>query len=449
MRALERPFVLAVLVVAVMLVTVPGSSTLDLPRLPLLALAGATGLWTVRVWDRVSLWLVCWPAALLLSLPGSPAPWLGGTELARVVALVGVILGVRELGDDAAHRLLRWVSLAVGVQVLVALFQLGGWQGLGLPASVVQTGQDSYRVHGTLGHRNLLAGQLAATVPLVALGVSRWAALGLAGIVLVTGSLGAVLGLGAAGACALLARLRGRARWVLAGVLAVGAVLGVGVALHTGASGRMPLWRVALDLGLQNPVRGVGVGQFGNAYVDGELARLRALEVWDAGGTAARYAHDAWIHVFAEAGVPGVLGFTMTWLMPLGWAWSRARGTDLDDPRWAGLFCVVVVLGHSLVSFPLQIAGTSVVAAVGMGLAIRVSPAPVRFSWCGRLVLPLLVLLPLRFSADRLGVAAALALQEDRPEQAVALAERALGQFPDEGAAAYRLGLAWWMLGER
>src|SRR5207253_852652 len=89
---------------------------------------------------------------------------------------------------------------------------------------------------------------------------------------------------------------------------------------------RVDYWRVALRVGAQRPVTGVGAGNFGAAY----LARRHTPQ-------APLYAHSGWLESFATLGVPGLaamLAFALAVALGAPTPAARCRGGS-SRPAWS------------------------------------------------------------------------------------------------------------------
>ena len=121
---------------------------------------------------------------------------------------------------------------------------------------------------------------------------------------------------------------------------------------------RRVLWRAAWDIFAHNPVLGVGPGRYQQACVQALenmaadrrvvlLSRLQRLDV-------PRFAHNEWLHSFAEVGLAGTIPWTLLIIL---WAatssrevWKGREGIYLGALGGCG-----AVLVHGLVSYPLYV----------------------------------------------------------------------------------------------
>ncbi len=225
---------------------------------------------------------------------------------------LAVAVGVRAGGPRDPETLTRWLRALAGAGVLLAVWLLGAFLGA-LPTGIGEPG-GFYRVKvavvSPVGDHNtaaglLLPGIVAAAV--LAAGEARWRA-GLAATTLglvATLSRGAalvLLGVGLVGLVVASSR-RVKAWLVGAGMVATAGVLALAVVLDAspppgaegqgpwGASvlGRVDLAERGLEVGIANPVLGVGLGGF-------EEAAEGLPPPND-------HAHQVFTHAFAEGGV--------------------------------------------------------------------------------------------------------------------------------------------------
>lgn len=95
---------------------------------------------------------------------------------------------------------------------------------------------------------------------------------------------------------------------------------------RTAVSGRIQTWQRGLGYAAQFPITGLGAGNFGMAEgtVATELRRLQEQGI----GTPWNTAHNTYVQVLAELGVPGAVLFV--WL--LGAAWREMRRAERNPP---------------------------------------------------------------------------------------------------------------------
>ena len=225
-------------------------------------------------------------------------------------------------------------------------FSIGGWQEL-LPPVM-------HRLSLALANATALSAFLALLIP-PALGIllsSRdWdtrigMALWIVAALLITGfslSRGGLLALGVSSVVFALGASRSpfvRKRWSRGTIYIVGTVVGiaalglvVGILLmsqqvgHPGADTvRFDLWRSAAGMLHDFPLTGVGAGEFGPA--------LRAYRNPLLSSDYIHTAHNLYLNIAAETGIPGLLAFL--WLgLSVGRAWwTRWRDVQPGDPDW-------------------------------------------------------------------------------------------------------------------
>lgn len=358
---------------------------------------------------------VFWPAlgfigALVWALPAAESVPLALKELAKWVLFALALLAGASAGLTDRQR--AWY-----LRVLVGLGLAEGL--LGLVQSVLRLGPLGYifgetlRAYGTFGQPNPYAGYL--TMAIVAAyvwlrqGLRRGAAgdVGLSLLAAGVGGLGELLSLSRAAWLGLLAglgltSLAGRRTVIGLLVLLAGGIL-VGVpALAYGLVPaeaaerlaplsayftlpdpryeprrpdnyaileRMAYWYAAWFMFAENPIRGVGPGNFGVAY--GRFA----VRGWETLPARTTHAHNYYLHLLAETGAPG-LAAHLTLLGGLAASGAAAILRDPDDPLgWVAAGWVVAIATHNffdnmfVAGFPTQLGLT-----VGLAAAGRFSP---------------------------------------------------------------------------
>jgi len=360
--------------------SVYGMKILALGVLDWLAPAVGLGLWLVVRWRRRDAWprtgldlpVLAWIAVTLLTALLSP-------ELRRGLfvtweTFIGVLL-LYLLVDAVGHgwsRVLWRVLYLIGAVVcvigtveflswyfgwpLLSGFQQG-WPAIGgfarpFPPTL-------YRIGLALVNNTALSAFMALLIPpaisILLTNRDREARLGMAlwlvaagGIVLLSLSRGGVLALGVSLPVLLLGSTRDprfrrwwsgfsrvKGRIVLTGVLGIilvlatvtGLILASRLAEHrSGDAVRMDLWRSAGAMFLDHPLTGVGPGAYGIAlrsYRNPALARDHITA-----------AHNLYLNIAAEMGVPGLL--VAGWvILTLAWSWwQRWRGEEPGTYQW-------------------------------------------------------------------------------------------------------------------
>lgn len=337
---------------------------------------------------RARLALVPLAAAVLflafnLGITSAPARTVG---VAADLALAGVALYVARHLAAADRRLVATALLAIGAglgafAILQRFVLLPREAALAraqhMPELFVQR-LELGRAFGThalpaaLGGALVLAlaaaGLLAAapqraSARLLVLGGAALAVLGL----VVTGSVGAAAGAFAGALVVVLPRVRGWGKGRVAALVA-GAALLVAALAAMRAGGDLGLtradnplrlragnWRGAALLFAERPVTGWGLGAFGAAYP----------HVRRAGDVETIYAHDSWLQLAAEGGLPAlaVLGAAAFGLLRLA-----RRGPEDEAARWA-LAGAVAFVAHNLFDFTFYLPGVAVPAAALAGFA--------------------------------------------------------------------------------
>jgi O-antigen ligase len=359
----------------------------------------ATGLLAVLAAAAVgSSALAGWPSRLLW-------PHLAALAAAGVALGCGLRAGQRPplLGGrawprvDNAVTLFLWALVLTGVaNAVLAVAQHAGaaswWPGLMPP------GKDG-RPGGHLRHPSLLGTWLLWSMcALVALRQLRqcrpsafwplWAAL-LVGVV-VSGSRTAVLGCGLLAVWALLDRhIERPARlalllapalvllgwwllwwWASAGDAPTGGTAVLRQADLTSSRGR--LWQQAAVLVRNDPWTGVGFGQFNFAWT---LTPMDGLP--RAGGHTFTHAHNLFVHLAVELGLPATLLLALLMVASLLSAWRASFRTNpaTTAAGRAAFVMVLVILLHSQLEFPLWQMHFLLPTAFLWGVALAGPPA--------------------------------------------------------------------------
>lgn len=242
---------------------------------------------------------------------------------AAYFALAGVVSAV--CVRAANKRILSWgVMAGTAVTVVQALVQYlrpsHAVQSFGFSDAVAA------RVIGSFGNPNAYAEYLVVALVVVAALVltERGVRRGVAAVVLAGGMMAFALTYTRGSWLALLAgvlvaSMVADIRWSVAFGAAGAALLALvpgGIDRLTsiftakgGASVRLPLWRMALHMVELHPLTGVGLG----GYLKALTAQVRATPEMLPAGTEVFSAHDSYLMVAAETGVPGGLAFV--WLV--------------------------------------------------------------------------------------------------------------------------------------
>jgi O-antigen ligase len=198
----------------------------------------------------------------------------------------------------------------------------------------------------------------------------RWAQVALCLIAVafvMTGSLGALLSVLPAGALLVWPEWRRARRVVQLGSLAT--LVGVALLLlamrpvsavdfsrpDNPLKLRIGNWRAAVMIGMQQPFVGTGLGSYGAL-----MPQVRQV-----GDQETLYAHNSWLQLAVECGLPAVV------VMALGalWLLRRWRYVAQAEQRWA-LAAVTAFVIHNLFDFSLFLPGVAITAAVFAGMIV-------------------------------------------------------------------------------
>lgn len=288
--------------------------------------------WLVRRQDWtaahvVGLLLIAWAA---LSLAWTPVPVDGIGSL----FIIGLLAQIFCLGNQIED--MRPVYVGAGIAVAIS----------GVVAAVHVFGVDLVRGVGTSGLfvNQIFLGETAALILVAAMVERMWWLAALMGPTLViSGARGAIL----AGAIALAVYFRGK-RLLAFGIIAVAGVAIVEYTLDRNSicTGRCQIWESTL-YGL-TPF-GHGIGSFWTDYP--QFVRGQMIE-------RPEFAHNEWLHVAFELGLPGLLLFCL---------WCFTMTGPLDTAR----LVLITLAVESCFAFPIHIPATAFIGMLAAGHAVR------------------------------------------------------------------------------
>lgn len=400
--------------VAVVIVTVPiqdlvvlpfvaGSLTLTQIALFGLALGWGLGFWRRTIWlDGIFWWFVAILGALSFSLIAAAevGPW--AEELYRWAAAALFYLVARSvLRDGTAIRVALW-----GIVVAVC-----GASSFGIGQVIASNGPDHMidggvlRAFGAFGTPNPFAAYIEFTVPMLlaivlvglharhraTIGRALWAGAAVAstlgGVILtLTQSRGGWVGFAAAMLVLLwILPWRWRAGAVAAGVVLVGLILltppgqsqltrfadslssdasPLPMLVDVASTGREAQWGAASAMFVDHPLTGVGAGQYDYHFRDYTPDWYKRLPLGQA--------HNGYLHMAAQAGIPGVatfLGWIIAMLVSLRGALRCASSPFARGLALGALACVVAFCVHSVVDYLNVLSlGLQLSAVVAIGL---------------------------------------------------------------------------------
>ena len=273
----------------------------------------------LEIWRKSRLFCSCF--VLFLAWAALSTVWTGAEEpsreLKRVLYVVLFLVSLALLGAEQPRRIWQglsvgFVGLALACFVSIYLFYIRDLHSLSARLEGI----------GQVGHPILGAYVMALVViwgarfkPSRVWPSSIWGVLMLFALafVLLGQSRGAILAL-ITGIFALLLLRGGRAVWL--GSAAIGLVCWVGYELFApfilarGMSYRPEIFQASLDMFLQNPFLGLGIG------TDYRVVTFNYPEGFD-------HTHNGFTHVAVELGLPGVVLWISLWLSALHIAWQN------------------------------------------------------------------------------------------------------------------------------
>jgi tetratricopeptide (TPR) repeat protein len=404
---------------------------------------------------RVPLTALCWCALVAWSalslLWGGAVGW---RDLATWGGATGIVLAALLLPRERAEQAAR-LACAIGgcVSSLVAIVQwLGGarglwihgghgnsaWLGLTIALCLPLTLDLALpgRRPGTSGAAPALAGVALQGVGLwLARSRTAWSA-ALAGVVVALVLERTRRRPGPRSAAVALALL------LIAGAAAAAA--GGAAAIQRSFEGRLWIWRVSAAAAAQALPWGAGLGRFSHAYLDAQGEALSSL----APAAAARHfvnattAHDDWLQVAVESGLPGLALLAGT--MVAGFlAWRRHNGAG------AATFVVLAICAAG--DCPLRQPAVVIILALVIAAAPGArAAAPLAHAPAALRLVPFALAAPLLASAAAtwLGARQAALARALAPDARLALLGRAADIDRDSPEIAGERGIAWLESGE-
>ena len=378
------------------------------------ALGSAALVWNAsllewQTWSKRARWIaalaLCGAVWLVVAALFSPRPELAWPALRRMLLLgLFIPLGASQVLEGRRGRRLLWIfALSTTASALLSIAQACGFK---LPFNVVQVG-GRFATGALLGNEGYVA--LACALLVAACGATvatagpRWyrlAALGVGalGVVAVAINQQATSAIALAVALAIAVAVRWRALW-LVNFVAIGLALAITAALIPplraiswgalpvgGVEGyqrlttyRLGAWVAAIDMIGKRPLTGYGPGTFAAEAQPHRLAaelRERERFVQPTGSTFV-YAHEDYLQLAAEAGIPALLLL----IGSVGWLLHGLLHADRapdDAERLVLLAMLIAGLVSALAWFPMQIPLTGIVLSLALGRAWRMLAGPVR-----------------------------------------------------------------------
>ncbi len=137
---------------------------------------------------------------------------------------------------------------------------------------------------------------------------------------------------------------------------------------------RFVLWGTALEMLQDQPLTGVGLGNYKNRYLEFRTVYHRQPDALVQGlrtGTAAQ-AHNDFLQLIAELGMPGIIALLTLATALVTFFWKRLQRLDRAEDKLQLLFLLsgaVVASAHAVVSFPFHMPISALVVVSLLGLA--------------------------------------------------------------------------------
>ena len=151
-------------------------------------------------------------------------------------------------------------------------------------------------------------------------------------------------------------------------------VAGTGLFLYQmdieSSSGRWMMWEITSLMIQDEPVIGVGHGNYAKAYLNYQAEYLENPSNAEFLGKAAnlKQAHNEFLQSFAEGGVMSFVLLLLIWGLPFVWIFRVLKDTGLEDHTLfvhLGIHCSIFV--HSLVDSPLHVLPVAVIGYANIG----------------------------------------------------------------------------------
>lgn len=288
-----------------------------------------------------------------------------------------VITSLTRYGPDLLLVAIAWSALRTERQLRIAVLATLAGVLVSAVLSVLGQGADTDdRAAGLAGGANELAAAMVVGIVLcLVLSIMR-SNRGLMRPVLVAGiglctlalflslSRGGLVALGAALAFGVLVAGRWRVPVTVAAGLVVlaaffyfGSIASLPAREHVlevgGGTGRTDLWTVGARMIEAEPLRGIGAGNFPIASIH-YLLRPGAITSDEFIITVPKVAHNSFIEVAAETGIPGLALFLLVLAVPMWWMYRGARSFEAAGDRDMELLCrglLVATVGYLVASF--------------------------------------------------------------------------------------------------
>jgi O-antigen ligase len=155
-------------------------------------------------------------------------------------------------------------------------------------------------------------------------------------------------------------------------------IVGPGAYLDSTIRHRYFLWRVTWEMIRARPLTGFGYGRYQAQYAAFRDAHrteegFRRLS-WAQRQEVTPYAHNEYLHLWAESGLVGLIGFALLLAAGLGRGLVRALASDREAlVGWGLLGSAAAMLVDSLASYPLHLPLNGMVFWISFGIIYRVS----------------------------------------------------------------------------
>lgn len=133
------------------------------------------------------------------------------------------------------------------------------------------------------------------------------------------------------------------------------------------------IWQITWDMIRARPLVGLGYGTYQQSFATFRDARRAEAHfqslVWTQQQEDTPYAHNEYLHLWAESGLLG-LGAFVALVGLIGWRTLSMAWRDGLPYLWAGLGIVAAMLVHSLVSYPLRLPLNGLIFWLTLGILV-------------------------------------------------------------------------------
>ena len=266
------------------------------------------------------------------------------------------------VGANLSSREIRWCFLAfvvgISINAVMAFAQMEGWEG------VIQAGTQTAAPTGTFMNKNYLAEAALMALPAAIILAKAWPIPIIVGLLVAIFSRGALM----AGGLLLTSWAWGRYRKatiilttgiLVAGIFYFGNLSHDGRFMNTSVGARISFLANSVAMVADRPW-GQGVGAYLAAYPKYHKAIILTTTGAYRMGMRPRTAHNDFVTVAVETGIPGI--FLLTWFFL-----TVLRGPVATDEKKTAFYTILAFLLLGMFNFPLYLPTSACLAALSAG----------------------------------------------------------------------------------